>query len=135
MVFICWAGVAENPWFYIPNEAAVLRLGQVPKGDPHAPGPTAFQDIDYVAGLMEKAGLTGIKGSPVAIDLTPPDGLQGAARAASRVGPAARIMKAHSGSSADATAIEDAVRDAFRQFEKNGKVTVPAVVNLFVCSV
>ena len=135
MVFVCWSSVAQNPWFLIPNEAAVSRLGGVPKGDPHAPGPTAFQDIDYVKWLMEKASLTDVKGSSVEIDLTPPNGLQGAARAASRVGPAARIIKAHSGSSADATAIEDAVLDAFRQFERNGKVIVPAVVNLFTCSI
>lgn len=133
MAFVCWSSVAQNPWFHIPNEAAVSRLGGVPKSDPHAPGPTAFQDIDYVTGLMEKVGLTDVKGSPVEIDLTPPNGLKGAARAASRVGPAARVMKAHNGSSADATAIEEAVREAFRTFEKNGKVTVPAVVNLFTC--
>ena len=90
MVFVCWSSAAQNPWFHIPNEAAVSRLGGVPKGDPHAPGPTAFQDIDYVTGLMKKAGLTDVNGSPVEIDLTPPDGLKGAARAASRVGPAAR---------------------------------------------
>lgn len=133
MVFISWASVAQNPWFRIPNEAAVHRLGSIPKGDPHAPGPTAFQDIGYVLDLMEKAGLSEVNGSPVEIDLTPPNGLQGAACAASRVGPAARIMKAHSGNSVDAAAIEDAVRDAFRQFDLNGKVTVPALLNLFVC--
>ena len=49
--------------------------------------------------------------------------------------PALLAGKAHSGSSADAIAIEEAVRDAFQQFEKNGKVTVPAVVNLFTCSI
>ncbi len=134
MAFVSWASAAQNPWFYIPGQAAQRRLGPVPKGDPHAPGPTAFQDIGYVTGLMEKAGLSKIRGTAINIGLTPPDGLQAAASAASRVGPAARIMKAHDGSGDDAAAIEDEVRDAFRQFELNGKVTVPAVINLFVCN-
>ena len=133
MAFVSWAGVARNPWFSIPNEAAVHRLGPVPKGDPYAPGPTAFQDTGYVTDLLKTAGLSAVEGSPVEIALTPPNGLQAAARIASRVGPAARIMKGHGGNDVDAAAIEDAVRDAFRQFEKNGEVVVPAVVNLFTC--
>ncbi|MXN64107.1 methyltransferase domain-containing protein [Stappia sp. GBMRC 2046] len=133
MAFVSWAGVDRNPWFHIPKQAAERRLGPAPKADPRAPGPTAFQDIGYVTGLMSQAGLTGIHAQAVEVDLTPPGGTTGAARAASRVGPAARIMKAHKGNEADAAAIEEAVRDAFVQFETNGGTRVPAVVNLFTC--
>jgi len=134
MVFVCWASMANNPWFSVPARAAEERLGTLPSGDPAAPGPTAFQDCDRVADLIAQAGLSKIEARPVDIVLTPPDGVVGAARAASRVGPAARIMKAHKGAEADELAIESAVRVAFENFDEGGVVRVPAVVNLFACS-
>jgi len=134
MVFVCWASVAQNPWFDIPRKAAEERLGAQPKGDPTAPGPTAFQDCDRVADLMARAGLSNIEAIPVDIVLTPPGGAASAARAASKVGPAARIMKAYSGSEADEAAIESAVMAAFGKFSEGDTVRVPAVVNLFSCS-
>ncbi len=134
MAFVCWAGVDRNPWFQIPKHAAEQRLGPHPSGDPHAPGPTAFQDIGHVTSLMAEAGLSNIHAQAVEVDLTPPNGPEGAARAASRVGPAARIMKAHGGAEADAAAIETAVQEAFAAFVRDGEVRVPAVVNLFICN-
>ena len=101
--------------------------------DPHAPGPTAFQDADHVRGLMTRAGLSDIGAQAVDIWLTPPNGARGAAIAASRVGPAARIIKAHQGDDADALAIEDSVAQAFALFEHGDEVRVPAVINLFTC--
>jgi len=134
MAFVCWAAVDMNPWFHIPKKAAEERLGTLPAGTPRAPGPTAFQDIDYVTGLMSQAGLSNIDAAAIDVTLTPPDGAVGAARAASRVGPAARIMKAHQGNASDAKAIEEAVLTAFTQFDSDGDARVPAVVNLFTCS-
>ncbi|MHC4433246.1 MAG: class I SAM-dependent methyltransferase, partial [Planctomycetota bacterium] len=134
MAFVCWAGVDKNPWFHIPKRVAEQRLGPQPDGDPYAPGPTAFQDGDRVANLMAQAGLSNIVAQAVEIDLTPPGGAEGAARAASRVGPAARIMKAHKGDETDAAAIEEAVLQAFAEFDNDCGVRIPAVVNLFTCT-
>ncbi|MGD9295359.1 MAG: class I SAM-dependent methyltransferase, partial [Roseobacter sp.] len=134
MVFVCWASVAKNPWFNIPKHAAEERLGKQSKGDPNAPGPTAFQDCDRVADLMSRAGVSNIEARPLNIVLTPPGGVAGAARAASKVGPAARIMQAYSGTEADEAAIESAVIAAFEKFCEGDDVRVPAVVNLFSCA-
>lgn len=133
MSFVCWASAAQNPWFYIPQRAAEARLGALSAGDPCAPGPTAFQDIHYVTGLMSQAGLSEIEGKVIELTLTPPDGSRGAARAASRVGPAARIIKAFGADETDATVIEDEVAKAFEQYERKGQAGVPATVNLFTC--
>ncbi|GKY87355.1 class I SAM-dependent methyltransferase [Sinisalibacter aestuarii] len=133
MAFVSWAGTDINPWFLLPRIAAEARLGPAPNADPNAPGPTAFQDAARVAALMHEAGLFDISAAPVEIVLTPPNGIPGAA-AASRVGPAARIMKAHRGTRDDEAAIEDAVATAFAPFETDGAVVVPAVVNLFTCT-
>jgi SAM-dependent methyltransferase len=134
MVFFCWASVKENPWFEIPKLAAEERLGTQPQGDPNAPGPTAFQDCSRVVDLMSQAGVSNIEARPIDIVLTPPGGVAGAARAASKVGPAARIMKAYSGTEADERAIESSVMAAFEDFFDGSDVRVPAVVNLFSCA-
>ncbi|WP_294612347.1 class I SAM-dependent methyltransferase [uncultured Roseovarius sp.] len=134
MVFVCWASVAKNPWFAITKQAAEDRLSALPQGDPNAPGPTAFQDCDRVTNLMARAGLSSIEAHEVEIALTPPGGVAGAARAASKVGPAARIVKAYKGTEADEAAIEDAVMTVFEKFDDRGTVRVPAVVNIFTCS-
>ncbi|MFD2741749.1 class I SAM-dependent methyltransferase [Sulfitobacter aestuarii] len=134
MVFVCWASVAKNPWFSVPASAAEERMGTLPSRNSAAPGPTAFQDCDRITELIAQAGLYKIEARPVDIVLTPPDGVVGAARAASKVGPAVRIVKAHNGTEADELAIENAVRVAFENFNEGGLVRVPAVVNLFACS-
>jgi SAM-dependent methyltransferase len=134
MAFVSWAEIDRNPWFSVPKNAAEARLGPSQGSDPTAPGPLAFQDPDRVADLMEMAGLSEIQAGPLEIILTPPGGTRGAARAASRVGPAARVMKAHNGTETDALAIEDEVEKGFAAFERNGVVCVPAVVNLFTCT-
>ncbi|WP_096787922.1 class I SAM-dependent methyltransferase [Rhodobacter sp. CZR27] len=133
MAFICWAAAEQNPWFQIPKQAAEARLGAGPAADPCAPGPTAFQDTRYVTALMARAGLSDVDAKVLEIWLNPPNGAQGAALAASRVGPAARIIKARQGNEADAHAIEHSVAEGFYQFEHEGKLRVPAIVNLFTC--
>lgn len=133
MAFVSWASVAQNPWFAIPKQAAEERLGPQPKGTPNAPGPTAFQDCDRVAELMKDAGLSDVEARPIEVMLTPPNGVAGAARAASKVGPAARIMKAFNGTEADALAIEEAVQNTFGQFQDETNARIPATVNLFTC--
>jgi SAM-dependent methyltransferase len=135
IAFVAWAGVKDNPWFHVPRDAAVSRLGAAPSADPSAPGPLAFQDAGRVAGLMAAAGLRDVRAEQVRIMLTPPGGVGGAARVASRVGPAARIMKAHDGTETDAAVIEEDVARAFRKYDTNGLTRVPATINLFTATI
>jgi len=133
MVFVSWAPVSKNPWFYLPKQAAEERLGILPKTAPNAPGPTAFQHCEHVLQLMKNAGLSKINAKAIEITLTPPDGASGAAKAASRVGPAARIMKAFNGTKSDEKAIEASVERSFAVYKEGPSVLIPATVNLFTC--
>ena len=135
IAFVAWAGVKDNPWFHVPRDAAVSRLGTAPAADPSAPGPLAFQDAGRVAGLMATAGLRDVRAEQLRVMLTPPGGVKGAARVASRVGPAARIMKAHDGTETDAAVIEEDVARAFREYDVDGVTQVPATINLFTATV
>lgn len=56
LAFICWRGLAENPFATIPMGAALKHLPPQPKGDPHAPGPFAFADPVRVGHILMQAG-------------------------------------------------------------------------------
>lgn len=131
LVFAAWAPAAENPWFLIPRDAAIARLGKPAPADPFAPGPLAFQDVGRVTKLMEQAGLRNIRAETEMVPMTPLVTVGEAARAATKVGPAARIMKEFSGTEADAAAIETLVAEAFSKFETGKGISVPATINFF----
>ena len=131
MVFVAWAETARNPWFQIPEQAAIRRLGAPPPTDLQAPGPLAFADASRVVDLLRAAGLCHVRAETRSCLLTPSGGVTVAARLASRVGPAARIMKTTNGSDEDAEAIEAQIAQELRPYEQDGAVRVPAVVHLF----
>jgi SAM-dependent methyltransferase len=131
LVFAAWGSAAGNPWFSIPRDAAIARLGKPAPADPFAPGPLAFQDVDRVTKLMEQAGLKGVRGETEMVQLTPLVNAEKAAETATSIGPAARIMREFSGTEADAAAIETAVAAAFSKFETEKGISVPATINFF----
>lgn len=131
LVFAAWAPAAENPWFLIPRDAAIARLGKPAPADPFAPGPLAFQDVERVTKLMEQAGLRDVRAETEMVPMTPLVTAGEAAKAATRVGPAARIMKEFSGTEADAAAIESVVAEALSKFETGKGISVPATINFF----
>jgi len=129
IMFMAWANKASNPWFDVPAQTAIDHFGPVPPADPRAPGPLAFADRDYVAGILESAGLRDISVCPFNIDLTPPGSITDAANLSCRVGLAARILRLHDGTESDALKIETRVAEAFEKFDTNDGVRLPAVLN------
>jgi len=83
---------------------------------------------------MAQAGLSDISATEQAIALEPPGGILGAAAIASRVGPAARIIKEFNGTPADADFIEAEVAKALAEFATGNDVKVPGTVNLFAAT-
>jgi SAM-dependent methyltransferase len=131
LVFAAWAPAAGNPWFSIPRDAAIARLGKPAPADPFAPGPLAFQDMERVTKLMEQAGLRDVRGETETVPMTPLVTAETAAKTATSIGPAARIMKELSGTEADAAAIESVVANAFTKFETGKGISIPATINFF----
>lgn len=59
-----WAPIAENTHWKIPFEIAVRHLGPPAPQPPHAPGPHAFGDRDYLRGILAAAGFAAIAIEP-----------------------------------------------------------------------
>lgn len=131
MSFVTWASGAKNPWFSIPKNLAIARLGTPSPTDPLAPGPLAFQDIGYVTAMLENVGLQDISGHEISTDFTPPGDPAHVAAVTSHVGPSARIIKEFDRTVADAKAIERGVAAAFSEFYDGQQMRIPARINLF----
>lgn len=131
IVFVAWAEPARNPWFSLPLEAAVERLGPPEPVAADAPGPTAFRDIGRVVGLLEAAGFAAARGEARSVELPLGATLDHAVGLALRVGAATRHIRDKGGDEADARAIADGIRTRFAPFATGAGVRIPATVNVF----
>lgn len=133
MTLVCWGAIADNPWFLIPKQAAEAELAPAP-AEPGAPSPTAFADRAMVTGLLAAAGWARVGAERVALELTPPGGLDGLLAMAFRIGPVARLMQHHGAGDDVAARIAPRIAKSFAAFETPDGFRVPAVVNLFTAT-
>ena len=59
-----WSGIEENLHWKIPFEIAVRHVGPPKPAPPHAPGPMAFRDPDYLRRILSEGGFTEISIEP-----------------------------------------------------------------------
>ena len=131
IVFAAWAGAEQNPWFALPQKAAIEQLGPAEPSDPHAPGPLAFSDAERVLGILRNAGLASCHSVQVEIDLHHPGGLEPVLKIAPHVGPVARMLSAKGGTPEDLAAILDNFARRFEIFLCDDGIRVPAAIHVF----
>ena len=134
LVFVAWRGMADNPWFRLPSEAAQARLGPVPRPDPHAPGPMAFADADRVLDILARAGWQAVAARPQDVTLTPPGSTAEVADFMGREGAASRIVAHHEGTEADVAAIISAVATRLADHTTPEGVRIPAKLSVFTAT-
>jgi len=125
MSFVAWASVDKNPWFQLPLNAAISRLGKPRVSDPREPGPMAFSDTSYLADILDRAGLTdfhiGEEENSIGTSLA----IEEMAQLACNLGPAVRLLKEKNGYKHDAEAIQARVVDEFKQFVVGDRIEIP----------
>lgn len=128
MSVACWGPAALNPWFKIPRDAAIARLGEPEPVSPRAPGPMALADKAYATGIFGNAGFEDIAGELAHVDLCPPGGVHDAAQLATTLGPAVRIMREKGATEDDKQAILQDIATAFQQYRTVDGMRIPAAV-------
>lgn len=126
--FVSWANLERNPWFALPRDIAVERLGETAPVPPNAPGPMAFQDTAHVSSILAKAGLTGITADVEELQLSVPGSLPDVAALASNLGPIARVMKEKEGTAEDLAAITEDLREKFAVYATSDGFQIPATL-------
>ena len=129
--FVSWAGLEVNPWFAVPLEVAIERLGEPTPVPPNAPGPMAFQDTAYVADILARAGLSGISAEVEEIALSVPGSLSEAAVFATNLGPVSRIITEKEGTEEDRAAIGRVLEDRLALYMTEAGCRVPATFNFY----
>jgi SAM-dependent methyltransferase len=124
LAFVCWRPLGENPWMYVPLEAARPLLPPLQPSDPTAPGPFAFADPARVRVILSEAGFS-------AITMTPFDtrigsgGMEETLELCRRVGPLGAALRENPDRAEAALAV---VREALAAYLTSEGVLMPAAV-------
>lgn len=129
--FVSWSYMNENPWFRIPRDVAIDHLGSIAPADPHAPGPTAFADLERVSGILRDAGLRNVTAVNEKIDLFYQGSLEAASYLACNVGPVVRVVKELGGNPEDVRAISEKITTEMQNFVVPGGLSIPASLNFY----
>jgi len=70
LAFCCWQPRAVNPFMTVPAMAALELMPAPPEIPPRTPGPFAFEEADYVAEILTKAGFEHVAVTPLRQPLT-----------------------------------------------------------------
>jgi SAM-dependent methyltransferase len=141
LAVVAYGGPEANPWFSLPRAAAMAELADTPgdpanapPNDPDAPGPMRFRDIARTVALIEAAGWLAVSGEATALDLTPAGTLADVAALATRIGPAAGLLRQRGADDALRDRVAARIRAAFAPFARPEGVRIPAVVNIFTAT-
>jgi SAM-dependent methyltransferase len=124
-----WAGIADNLHWQIPYEIAVRHVGPPAPTPAHAPGPTAFQNPEYLCGILSGAGFADITIEPRAFHVI---GRSAAAEAehAGALGPSGRLLDEKQADDATRQAIVTEIEAAFAAYGGGGELRLPGTVLL-----
>ena len=95
MVFACWQSPMKNLWARAPLEAAMPFFKQPPTPrEPHAPGPFAFADSEYLTDTLMDAGWKTVELTDWTSKIRLPGGdVEETAAFMMEMGPLSKIMK------------------------------------------
>jgi SAM-dependent methyltransferase len=129
LCFVCWGPLEENRHWMIPYEVALRHLGPPAQTPPHAPGPLAFSDRDYVLRTLERAGFADVvidRETPDIIGSTPEE----EAEYACVMGPPARLIEEKKPDQPVRAMIRQEMAEAFADYARGGPMRLPSTVFL-----
>jgi SAM-dependent methyltransferase len=127
LCFVCWAPLADNPHWLIPFDVIRARLGNPEPRHPHAPGPLAFSDADYVKTILTDAGYSEIAITPVQVPIIG-ESLAEETRIAGLLGPSGALLDEKQPDAAARLQILESVRQALAVFQTDMGMSSPATV-------
>ena len=129
LCFACWAGLEENRHWLIPYEVALWHLEPPAPKPPHAPGPMAFADPEYLRSVLERAGYQDIeirRETPEIIGASPKE----EAEHALIMGPSARLIEEKRPRENVRELIKQEMMEAFAAYAKGGEMVLPSTIFL-----
>ncbi len=132
LLFAAWGPFEDNPWWFVPQSVAARRMGMEPTvPNPHAPGPMGLSDRDWSLDKMRNGGLTDVDCEIVDTALRQSGDAQAVGELSTQIGPAARVLRLAEASDDDRAFVADQIAGAFKTYEIEGAVHIPARLHLF----
>jgi ubiquinone/menaquinone biosynthesis C-methylase UbiE len=125
-----WASIADNTHWKIPYDIAVRRVGPPAAVSPHAPGPLAFSDPDYLRRILETAGFAdvGMEKRPFQVH---GESASGMAEHSAVMGPAGRLLDEKKADEATRREIIAETASAYAPYANDdGELRLPGTVLL-----
>jgi SAM-dependent methyltransferase len=129
LCFACWGTLDDNEHWLIPYRVALRHLGQPAPKPPHAPGPMAFADEDYVRGFLAQAGFSDVAISREHPAIAVADPNEEAAHSLI-MGPVARLIDEKQPNDTTRETIRQEVEEAFSAHARSGAAALPSTVLL-----
>jgi SAM-dependent methyltransferase len=120
LAFVCWRAFAENDWAFAPYAAAKPLLLEEPASDPFAPGPFAFADSGRLRNILDEAGFSDIRITPLDSVMHMGADADEAAKQATNIGPLARALNGLD--DAQREKIRGVVKDVLMKYQKKDGV-------------
>jgi SAM-dependent methyltransferase len=128
MAFVCWRGLAENPWVGAPMQAVSRHVPPRPPANPDAPGMFAFADPQRVSRILTAAGWPAPRFEKLDLDLdvAAGRGLDEALAQATQIGAVNSWLRDQSPDVVAAAA--DSIRAALSPYADGAHVRLPAAM-------
>ncbi len=129
LAFVCWAPLADNPWFALPLAVGVRWLGAPEPQPPRAPGPLALAETDYVEEILTAAGFAAVTIETATTEMPGAATAEAEAEFACEVGPLTRLLHAREPDPATRQAIALEIGERFRPYQSADGVRIPATLH------
>jgi SAM-dependent methyltransferase len=129
LCFACWAALEENRHWLIPYEVVLRHLGPPAPKPPHAPGPLAFSEPDYVRAVLQGAGYEGIEIRRETPDIIGANPAQEAEHACI-MGPSGRLIEEKKPPDSLRELIKREMTEAFTPYATGDEMVLPSTVFL-----
>jgi SAM-dependent methyltransferase len=130
LAFASWGPLEANPWFVLPLEVGMRRLGPAEPQPPRAPGPLALSEPDYVREILTGAGFADVRIDQAATHLPGARDTREEAELMSRFGPLARLLRERGADEAMRRALVDDLAERLTPYARADRVRLPAAVHL-----
>ena len=129
LAFVCWAPLADNPWFALPLAVGARWLGPPEPQPARAPGPLALAETAYVEEILTAAGFGEIRIETTTTHMPGAATAEAEAEFACQVGPLTRLLQTREPDAATRQAIVREVAERFRPYQSEDGVRIPATLH------
>jgi SAM-dependent methyltransferase len=130
LAFACWGPLEANPWFALPLQLGIERLGPPEPQPPRAPGPLALSEPDYIDEVLTGAGFADVRIDQLHTVLPGASSTRDEAALMTLFGPLARLTRERGADEATRLALADELAQRISPYDTADGVRLPAAVHL-----